>query len=93
MRRSRLPRRLGLGGVPAHAGWSAATALPEGLREADRLPQPIFTPSTKAEVGHDENITRDELADLVGGDLARQLEERSIAAYTAGAATGARRLA
>jgi phosphoribosylaminoimidazole-succinocarboxamide synthase len=60
--------------------------LPSGLREADRLPEPIFTPSTKAEVGHDENITRAQLADLVGSDVARQLEERSLAAYAAGAA-------
>jgi phosphoribosylaminoimidazole-succinocarboxamide synthase len=59
--------------------------LPPGLREADRLPEPIFTPSTKAEVGHDENITRDQLADLIGSDLARDLEERSIALYREGA--------
>ncbi|MDQ4036305.1 MAG: phosphoribosylaminoimidazolesuccinocarboxamide synthase [Chloroflexota bacterium] len=58
--------------------------LPSGLREADRLPEPIFTPSTKAEIGHDENISREQLADLVGADLARQLEERSIALYTEG---------
>jgi phosphoribosylaminoimidazole-succinocarboxamide synthase len=59
--------------------------LPAGLREADRLPEPIFTPSTKAEVGHDENITRDQLAHLVGAELARSLEDRSIALYEAGA--------
>jgi phosphoribosylaminoimidazole-succinocarboxamide synthase len=55
--------------------------LPSGLREADRLPEPIFTPSTKAEVGHDENISRAELARMVGADLAEQLERRSIALY------------
>jgi phosphoribosylaminoimidazole-succinocarboxamide synthase len=66
------------GGVTGHP-------LPAGLREADRLPQPIFTPSTKAEVGHDENITRQQLADIVGTDLARRLEELSLAAYIAGA--------
>jgi phosphoribosylaminoimidazole-succinocarboxamide synthase len=59
--------------------------LPAGLREADRLPEPIFTPSTKAEVGHDENITRAQLAELVGDEMARQLEERSIALYAEGA--------
>jgi phosphoribosylaminoimidazole-succinocarboxamide synthase len=59
--------------------------LPPGLREADRLPEPIFTPSTKAEIGHDENITRDQLAEMVGADLARQLEERSLALYLEGA--------
>ena len=67
-------------------GMVGGHRLPAGLREAERLPEPIFTPSTKAEVGHDENITRDQLADMVGGDLARQLEERSLAAYAAGAA-------
>ena len=67
-------------------GWVGGHRLPEGLREAERLLEPIFTPSTKAEVGHDENITRDQLAEMVGGDLARQLEERSLAAYAAGAA-------
>jgi phosphoribosylaminoimidazole-succinocarboxamide synthase len=80
-------------GYLAGSGWAeygrtgavCGHPLPGGLREADRLPEPIFTPSTKAEVGHDENITRDQLADLVGADLARQLEERSIALYLEGA--------
>jgi phosphoribosylaminoimidazole-succinocarboxamide synthase len=80
-------------GFLAGSGWAeyqrtgmvCGHSLPAGLREADRLPQPIFTPSTKAEVGHDENITRDQLADLVGGGLARDLEERSIALYVEGA--------
>ena len=80
-------------GYLAGSGWAeygrqgtvCGHRLPPGLREADRLPEPIFTPSTKAEVGHDENITRDELAGLVGEDLARQLEERSIALYVEGA--------
>jgi len=80
-------------GYLAGSGWAeygrtgevCGHPLPAGLREADRLPEPIFTPSTKAEVGHDENISRDQLADLVGADLARQLEERSIALYLEGA--------
>jgi phosphoribosylaminoimidazole-succinocarboxamide synthase len=80
-------------GYLAGSGWAeygrtgevCGHPLPEGLREADRLPEPIFTPSTKAEVGHDENISRAQLADLVGADLARQLEERSIALYLEGA--------
>jgi phosphoribosylaminoimidazole-succinocarboxamide synthase len=80
-------------GYLAGSGWAeyqrtgavCGHPLPPGLREADRLPEPIFTPSTKAEVGHDENISRDQLADLVGADLARSLEERSIALYAAGA--------
>jgi phosphoribosylaminoimidazole-succinocarboxamide synthase len=80
-------------GYLAGSGWAeyqrsgevCGHALPGGLREADRLPEPIFTPSTKAEVGHDENITREQLADLVGAGLARELEERSIALYAEGA--------
>jgi len=80
-------------GYLAGSGWAeyrrngtvTGHALPDGLRESERLPEPIFTPSTKAEVGHDENITRSQLADLVGADLARQLEERSIALYVEGA--------
>ncbi len=80
-------------GYLAGSGWAeyrrtgavAGHHLPPGLREADRLPEPIFTPSTKAEVGHDETITREQLADMVGADLARQLEERALAVYRAGA--------
>ena len=79
-------------GYLAGSGWSeyqrtgavCGHALPPGLREAERLPEPIFTPSTKAEVGHDENISRAQLAALVGGDLAAQLEERSLGLYRAG---------
>jgi phosphoribosylaminoimidazole-succinocarboxamide synthase len=80
-------------GYLAGSGWAeyrgsgevGGHRLPAGLREADRLPGPIFTPSTKAEVGHDENITRERLAEMVGGELARELEERSLALYRAGA--------
>jgi phosphoribosylaminoimidazole-succinocarboxamide synthase len=80
-------------GYLAGSGWAeyrgsgevGGHRLPVGLREADRLPEPIFTPSTKAEVGHDENITRGQLAEMVGADLARELEERSLALYRAGA--------
>jgi len=80
-------------GYIAGSGWAeyqrsgsiTGHQLPSGLREADRLPEPIFTPSTKAEVGHDENITRGVLAGMVGADLARELEERSIALYVEGA--------
>ncbi|MBI4320735.1 MAG: phosphoribosylaminoimidazolesuccinocarboxamide synthase [Chloroflexi bacterium] len=55
--------------------------LPSGLRESEQLPRPIFTPSTKAETGHDQNISRDRLHDLVGAPLAKQLEEKSLAVY------------
>jgi phosphoribosylaminoimidazole-succinocarboxamide synthase len=59
--------------------------LPAGLRESDRLPRPIFTPSTKAESGHDINITEAEAAAIVGGDLVRDLRDLSIAVYRRGA--------
>ena len=80
-------------GYLAGSGWAeyqrsgevCGHRLPSGLREADPLPEPIFTPSTKAEVGHDENISREQLAEMVGEDLGRQLEERSIALYAEGA--------
>ena len=84
-------------GYLAGSGWAEYRAgghvgghrMPAGLREADRLPEPIFTPSTKAEVGHDENISREALAEMVGGELARNLEERSLALYREGAARAA----
>ena len=55
--------------------------LPPGLRQSARLPRPIFTPATKAESGHDQNITRAQLANLVGTDLARDLERLTLALY------------
>jgi phosphoribosylaminoimidazole-succinocarboxamide synthase len=81
-------------GYLAGSGWAdyvregavGGHRLPSGLREADRLPKPIFTPSTKAEVGHDETISRETLADMVGAEVAAELEERSLALYRAGAA-------
>jgi len=56
--------------------------LPRGLRRRDRLPEPIFTPATKAPQGaHDENISFDRACDIVGDDLMRNLRERSLAIY------------
>lgn len=55
--------------------------LPEGLRESERLPEAIFTPSTKADVGHDENISYDQLVDIVGEDAANAMRLRSLAIY------------
>lgn len=60
--------------------------LPAGLRQADRLPRPIFTPATKASTGHDENITREEAADLVGGEVLARAEEITLALYARAAA-------
>jgi phosphoribosylaminoimidazole-succinocarboxamide synthase len=60
--------------------------LPAGLAQADRLPEPIFTPSTKAAVGaHDENISFDETAKLIGADLAAQVRDVSLALYKSAA--------
>ena len=59
--------------------------LPPGLRESDRLPEPIFTPATKAASGHDENIPFAVLADRLGADLAARLRDASLALYRAAA--------
>src|SRR5580698_6043984 len=55
--------------------------LPTGLRESDKLPEPIFTPSTKATTGHDENISFEEAAKRIGLPLAERLRETSITLY------------
>lgn len=55
--------------------------LPEGLKQGDKLPEPIFTPSTKASEGHDQNVSFEELCSIIGNDLANQLKEKSIALY------------
>jgi phosphoribosylaminoimidazole-succinocarboxamide synthase len=65
--------------------------LPAGLRLADRLPEPIFTPSTKAEEGHDENISFERMAEIVGADLAVRLRDLSQALYRRGAELAAQR--
>lgn len=59
--------------------------LPEGLKQADKLPEPIFTPSTKSNEGHDENITFEELVNLIGRERANKLKDKSIALYLAAA--------
>jgi phosphoribosylaminoimidazole-succinocarboxamide synthase len=59
--------------------------LPEGLVEFQKLPEPIFTPTTKAEEGHDENINFDEMCNLIGKDLAEKVRELSIKIYSFGA--------
>jgi phosphoribosylaminoimidazole-succinocarboxamide synthase len=68
-------------------GKVAGIELPAGLRESEQLPEPIFTPSTKAEVGHDETVDMDRAAELVGDeDLLETLREWSLALYTRAAA-------
>ncbi|MBI3900354.1 MAG: phosphoribosylaminoimidazolesuccinocarboxamide synthase [Gammaproteobacteria bacterium] len=64
------------------SGTVCGIALPPGLREADRLPEPIFTPSTKAAVGaHDENIDFAKAAQIIGNDIAERVRALSIALY------------
>ena len=58
---------------------------PRGLREADQLPRPLFTPSTKAETGHDVNISFKAAVDLIGVDLARRVRDASLDCYRRGA--------
>ena len=66
------------------SGTVCGIALPPGLRNADELPEPIFTPSTKAEEGHDENIDFAAMAGLIGPDLAARVSALSLALYRRG---------
>ena len=63
-------------------GTVCGITLPEGLQESEKLPEPIFTPTTKAAEGHDENISFDEVCQLVGKDLAEQLRAKTIEIYS-----------
>ena len=65
-------------------GGVCGVPLPPGLVRADRLPEPIFTPATKAESGHDENVSFDVLADALGSPLAQELRRLTLALFTAG---------
>jgi len=81
-------------GYLAGSGWKEYQAtgqvcglpLPPGLRLAEKLPQPIFTPATKAETGHDENISFARLVEIAGPDLAAELRDRTLDVYTRAAA-------
>ncbi len=80
-------------GYLAGSGWKeyrqhgtvCGLKLPPGLRESDRLPEPIFTPATKEEAGHDINIPFERMIELVGSDVAHELRRRSLAVYERGA--------
>jgi len=84
-----LPVECVVRGYLAGSGWkdyratgaTSGHALPDGLRESDKLPQPIFTPATKAHTGHDENITREQAAELIGESRLREVEEVAILLY------------
>ena len=79
-------------GYLAGSGWAeyqqsqtvCGIPLPAGLRESDALPEAIFTPSTKAEVGHDENITYQQAEEIVGAEIANTVKVRSMALYLFG---------
>jgi phosphoribosylaminoimidazole-succinocarboxamide synthase len=67
-------------------GRICGIALPPGLRESERLPEPIFTPSTKATTGHDENISFDDAVSRIGGELAEKVRAISLEIYRRAAA-------
>ena len=72
-------------------GGPTTEHLPEGLQMADKLPEPIFTPATKAATGHDENITEAQTRELIGNDLYEELKSRSLDIYTRAADYAAER--
>jgi phosphoribosylaminoimidazole-succinocarboxamide synthase len=63
-------------------GTVCGIELPKGLRESDKLPEPIFTPATKAQSGHDENISFERTCSIIGEDLAKRLRDLTLAIYT-----------
>jgi phosphoribosylaminoimidazole-succinocarboxamide synthase len=81
-------------GYLAGSGWNeyrksgtvCGIPLPPGLTESARLPEPIFTPSTKAETGHDENISFEQTVEIVGRETAEELRDRSLDIFQRGAA-------
>ncbi len=85
-----LPVECVVRGYLAGSGWKeyktsqsvCGVQLPAGLQQCSQLPEPIFTPSTKAEEGHDENISAEQAADVIGADLAQQVAEISIELYS-----------
>ena len=86
-------------GYLAGSGWKeyqrsrtvCGIPLPEGLRDGDKLPKPIFTPSTKATTGHDENISFEQVVSLVGPELAARLRHLTLEIYTRAADYAAQR--
>jgi phosphoribosylaminoimidazole-succinocarboxamide synthase len=62
-------------------GTVCGIPLPAGLRESDKLPEPIFTPATKAQSGHDENVSFEHVASLIGEDLAKRLRDLTLEIY------------
>ena len=73
------------------SGAVSGVPLPPGLVESSRLPEPVFTPTTKAAAGHDEPITFDQVTDLVGAETAAELRRVTLEVYRRGAQTAAER--
>jgi len=96
---SPLPVECVVRGYLAGSGWKEYAAsgtvgghkLPPGLQLADRLPEPLFTPATKADTGHDENITWKECRSILGDEIALQVRRLSIELYEHGRAHAAQR--
>lgn len=94
-----LPIECVVRGYLAGSGWNEYRAtqticgikLPAGLRQADPLPEPLFTPSTKAATGHDQNISWEECCRLVGDEIAAEIRAHSIRIYQLGRAHAAER--
>ena len=84
-----LPVECVVRGYLSGSGWNeykknqsiCGISLPKGLRQSDKLPEPIFTPSTKADVGHDQNVNQKYISDLLGANIAEQLKKISIEVY------------
>ena len=64
------------------SGTVCGIRLPSGLKESDRLPEPIFTPATKAQTGHDENVSFEHVVSLIGGELAGRLRDLTLEIYS-----------
>ncbi len=62
-------------------GTVGGDTMPSGLQEGQAFPEPLFTPTTKAEVGHDESLTIQQMAGMIGADLTRQLQDKSVEVY------------
>ena len=86
VRRSRISRRVRAGRTTARPGASAVTSFRTGSQESARLPEPIFTPATKAAEGHDENITEERAAELCGESAYREAKAVSSQLYRFGRA-------
>ena len=89
MRANMLPVECVVRGYLSGSGWKEYLAsgkvsgieLPKGLRESDQLPEPVFTPATKATTGHDENISFDQMVHLVGAPLSEELRDLALKLY------------